>query len=318
MLELNPANYKKINLVKIIEKLSDFQPWNIEDMPSAEDHLLEGVRRHVEANSIKEFGRKEAEDINNLTKEYERPRVNRIGQKVWTRNINPITIKGELPKGFGQTTRDDQQISPKHSDTTIVLFASLTRSFKFNSLYNKGLKNTTVEQFYRKAGQVSRYTINNQPYLVVTVPPNQPGETTVSCEQIFRPLATTAHQLEETEKNIHIIFDGDLIWLYFKLEPKQALIAITLALAHVRYLLKSVEVQVSTQLTKILTKEAPCMLSKQLPIIVNKKRTFNIRIPLDDTGRAVNIEETVLKANNIDMTATNNLIEFNEGATRYH
>ena len=59
-------------------------------MPSAEDHLLEGVRRHVEANSIKEFGRKEAEDKNNLTKEYERPRVKRIGQKVLTRNITKL------------------------------------------------------------------------------------------------------------------------------------------------------------------------------------------------------------------------------------
>ena len=74
-----------------------------------------------------------------------------------------------------------------------------------------------MEQFYRKAGQITRYIVNNQPYLVVTVPPNQPGETTVSGEQIFRLLAATAQKLEEEDKDRHIIFDADLIWLYFKL-----------------------------------------------------------------------------------------------------
>ena len=150
------------------------------------------------------------------------------------------------------------------------------------------------------------------------MPPNQPGETTVSCEQIFRLLATTAKQLEETEENRHIIFDADLIWLYFKLEPQQALIAITLALAHIKDLFKSIMIQSSTRLIKILKKETSCILSKQLPIIVNKQRAFNIRIPIDNTGRAVNLEETIFKATNIKMTTTNTLIEFNEGKTKYH
>ena len=88
-------------------------------------------------------------------------------------------------------------------------------------------------------------------------------ETTVSCEQIFRQLVTTANKLEETEKNRHITFDGDLIWLYFKLEPKLAIIVITLALAHIKDQFKSVELQSSTRLTKILTKEVSCLLSKQ-------------------------------------------------------
>ena len=75
--------------------------------------------------------------------------VRRIGQGVWTENTNLISRQGVLPKEFSLTTRDDQLISPKHKDTTIVVFASLTRSFKFkHSLYNKGLKNTTIEQFY--------------------------------------------------------------------------------------------------------------------------------------------------------------------------
>ena len=82
-----------------------------------------------------------------MAKEFETTRVNRIDQRVWTKHINAISPKGELPKNFNHTTRDDQTISPKHNDTTIVLFATLTRSFKFNSIYNKGLKNTTVEQF---------------------------------------------------------------------------------------------------------------------------------------------------------------------------
>ena len=142
--------------------------------------------------------------------------VRRIGQGVWTKNTNPISSQGILPKGFSLTTRNDQLISPKHQDTTIVVFASLTRSFKLkHSLYNKGLKNTTDEQFYRKAGQVNHHLINNQPYLVVTVPPNQPGKSTVSCEQIFRLLSPTAQQLVKTDQNRRIVFDSDLIWLYF-------------------------------------------------------------------------------------------------------
>ena len=120
-------------------------------------------------------------------------------------------------------------------------------------------------------------------------------ETTVSCEQIFRQLVTTANKLEETEKNRHITFDGDLIWLYFKLEPKLAIIVITLALAHIKDQFKSVELQSPTRLTKILTKEDSCLLSKQLPIIINKQRTFNIKIPLDNTGRAIKLKETIQK-----------------------
>ena len=54
-LEFNPAKYKKFELVEIIEKLSSFKAWDIEELPSAEDHMLEGVRRHVEGNSIEEF-----------------------------------------------------------------------------------------------------------------------------------------------------------------------------------------------------------------------------------------------------------------------
>ena len=153
---------------------------------------------------------------------------------MWEKNTNPITKEGVLPKGFELTVGDDQQIAPEHNDTTIVLFASLTRSFKFNATYNKGLQKTSVEQFYRKAGQVTRYTVNDQPYVVVTVPPNQPGETTVSCEQIFRLLAVTTQKLEEEDKNRNIIFDADLLWLYFKLEPEQALTAITMAMAYAK------------------------------------------------------------------------------------
>ena len=175
-----------------------------------------------------------------------------------------------------------------------------------------------MEQFYRKAGQVSRYTVNNQPYVVVTVPPNQPGETTVSCEQVFRLLAATAQKLEEEDKKRHIIIDADLIWLYFKLEPKLALTAITMALAHAKEMFKSVEVQASTKLMKIVQKMESCVLSKQLPVIVNKQRTFNISIPLDDTGRVVNLKETISMATNIEVTPANYAIEFNEGTARFH
>ena len=177
------------------------------------------------------------------------------------------------------------------------MFASLTRSFKFkHSLYNKGLKNTTVEQFYRKAGKVNRYLVNNQPYLVVTVPPNQPGKTTVSCEQIFRLLSTTAQQLVETDQNRLIVFDADLIWLYFKIEPRLAMVAVTLAMANIRKLFKGVKVQSSNRLNKLLPKEISNKLDKQVPIIINKYRTFNLRVPLNDTGRAVDLKETVYKA----------------------
>ena len=96
--------------------------------------------------------------------------------------------------------------------------------------------------------------VNNQPYLVVTVPPNQPGKTTVSCEQIFRLLSTTAQQLVETDQNRLIVFDADLIWLYFKIEPRLAMVAVTLAMANIRKLFKGVEVQSSNRLNKLLPK----------------------------------------------------------------
>ena len=317
-LKFNPADHTEVQVVKIIEGLGEFKPWNIEEMDSAEDHLLQGLRQQVEKDTIKEFTQKEIEAINNLTKEFGRSEVRRIGQGVWNKNTNPITKEGEFPPGFEQTFRDDQQISPKHTDTTIVLFASLTRSFKFNSIYNKGLKNTTVEQFYRKAGQVSRYVVNNQPYMVVTVPPNQPGETTVSGEQIFRLLAAIAQKLEEEDMNRHIIIDADLIWLYFNLEPKLALTAVTMAFSHAQSMFKSVEIQASIKLMKTLKKSQSCVLSKQLPVIINKQRTFNISIPLNDTGRAVNLQETIHQATNIEVTPANFAIEFNEGTARYH
>ena len=50
---------------------------------------------------------------------------------------------------------------------------------------------------------------------------------------------------------------------------------------------KSVTVQASTKLMKTVQKMESNVLSKQLPVIVNKQRTFNISIPLDNTGRAV-------------------------------
>ena len=200
--------------------------------------------------------KQELEAINNLAKEFKEAMVRRVGQGVWKHNTNPINELGVVPRGFSVNTRDNQLIAPEHSDTTVVLFASLTRSFKFrHSVYNAGLKNTSVEQFYRKACQVNRYVLNGQTHLVVTVPPNQPGETTVSSEQICRLLATTAQKLEKTEKDRKIVFDADLIWLYFKIEPKLALVAITLAMAHIKNLFKGFEVQASTRLTKLVTKD---------------------------------------------------------------
>ena len=91
-----------------------------------------------------------------------------------------------------------------------------------------------------------------------------------------------------------------------------------MALAHAKDMFKSVEVQASTKLMKTVQKMESCVLSKQLPVIVNKQRTFNISIPLDDTGRAVELKETIFMATNIEVTPANYAIEFNEGAARYH
>jgi hypothetical protein len=314
----NPNEHKELKVVKIIEGLSDFKPWNIEEMADADDHLLQGIRQQVKTDKIKEFRQKEIEAINQLIQDFGKPGVKRIGQGVWEKNTNPITKDGVLPKGFELKIRDDQQIAPEHNNSTIVLFASPTRSFKFNSTYNKGLQKTSVEQFYRKAGQVTRYTVNDQPYIVVTIPPSQPGETTVSSEQIFRLLAVTVQKLEEEDKHRNIIFDGDLLWLYFKLKPELALTAITMAMAHAKTMYTSVTVQASTKLMKTTQKTESNTLNKQLPVIINKQRTFNISVPLDSTGRAANLEETVLEATNIKLTTTNYAIEFNEGVARYH
>ena len=111
-LKFDPADHKEVQVVKIIEGLGEFKPWNIEEMDSAEDHLMQGLRQQVEKDTIKEFTQREIEAINNLTKEFGRSEVRRIGQGVWNKNTNPITKKGEFPIGFELTTRDDQQISP--------------------------------------------------------------------------------------------------------------------------------------------------------------------------------------------------------------
>ena len=77
-------------------------------------------------------------------------------------------------------------------------------------------------------------------------------------------MAATAQKLEEEDKDRHIIIDADLIWLYFKLEPKLALTAVTMALAHAKDMFKSVEIQASTKLMKTVQKIESCVLSKQL------------------------------------------------------
>ena len=69
---------------------------------------------------------------------------------------------------------------------------------------------------------------------------------------------------------------------------------------------------------KTVQKMSSNVLSKQLPVIVNKQRTFNISIPLDERGRAVDLKETILMATNIEVTPANYAIEFNEGTSRYH
>ena len=114
-----------------------------------------------------------------------------------------------------------------------------------------------------------------------------------------------------------ILCGADLRHLYFKIEPKLALVAITLAMAHIRHLFKRVEFQASTRLVKLVTKEVSNKLDKQIPIIVNKYRTFNLKVPIDDTGRAFNLKEAINTATSLTMTPTNVLIKFNEGTDRY-
>jgi len=52
-LKFNPADHTEVQVVKIIEGLGEFKPWNIEEMDSAEDHLLQGLRQQVEKDTIK-------------------------------------------------------------------------------------------------------------------------------------------------------------------------------------------------------------------------------------------------------------------------
>ena len=102
------------------------------------------------------------------------------------------------------------------------------------------------------------------------------------------------------------------------LEPELALTAITMEMAQAKNMFTSVTVQASTKLKKTTQKKESNTLNKQLPVIINKQRAFNISVPLDNTGRAVNLEETILEATNIKLTPTNYAIEYNEGTARYH
>ena len=51
---------------------------------------------------------------------------------------------------------------------------------------------------------------------------------------------------------------------------------------------------------------------------MNKYWTFNLKIPLNSTGRAVDLKEAIKAAISLTMTPANTLIQFNEGTARYH
>ena len=81
-MDFNPKEDTEMDVVKIIESLSDFKPWNIKEMDNAEDHLLQGIRQQVKNGTIREFGQRETEAINKLIKDFGKSKVRRIGQGV--------------------------------------------------------------------------------------------------------------------------------------------------------------------------------------------------------------------------------------------
>ena len=102
------------------------------------------------------------------------------------------------------------------------------------------------------------------------------------------------------------------MWHYFNITPKLALIAISLIMANQKKMFKNIEVQSSTGLEKVIAKGKPIELVKQIPIILNQYRTLNARVPLDSTGRAVNLIADVKAKTNITITSTNTIIQFHK------
>lgn len=75
-MEFNPENYK-IDVIKIIHKLNETEPWDICIIPEAEDFEMKETKRHIEKGTIREFGKKEVQAIQDLTKDMKGPLVRR-------------------------------------------------------------------------------------------------------------------------------------------------------------------------------------------------------------------------------------------------
>ena len=104
-----------------------------------------------------------------------------------------------------------------------------------------------------------------------------------------------------------IIYAGGLIHKFFGVGPENALTAIILVMEAIRYKYANIEVQISERLNKLITKEGwkqtETPLCKQLPVVINDRRSFNIKLELDNTGRlAKHIITTLVDATDTQLT----------------
>ena len=133
--------------------------------------------------------------------EGKKEKINRIGQRAWQVNYNPINRQGHRPEGFSITINNEALITPRFKERTMVMLATATKSIKLfkGSTYNNILANTTVAEMARNQGWATRWQIPaeiGQPYIIATIPPAQAGENEVAPEALFKTLAIIRKKLE--------------------------------------------------------------------------------------------------------------------------
>ena len=129
-----------------------------------------------------------------------------------------------------------------------------------------------MEQLVRKQGRANIHFIKDQPYIVLTVPPGQPKTKLNPPKQTFGVFNTILAELVKKDKGRKIIFDGNLVYRYFGLDPSLVITELELVMSNKNKAFGPIEVQSTTQLGKLMKSQPQAQqLTKQLPIFLIHK-----------------------------------------------
>ena len=136
-INFDPKNYHKVNIVGIGDRLNEGDAWQMDTIMSVDDYQLEVLRDLVDNKGVKKYGEAKVEKMKEITKNLtepqgnkeearpatppakpEREKVNRIGQRAWKHNFNPMNRHRDRPEGFKVTISNEAQILPSNKGTT--------------------------------------------------------------------------------------------------------------------------------------------------------------------------------------------------------